>query len=86
MANKGRPKLEKTKDKVLSIRISDEMYQRLLQYTEKHNESMTKVATKGLEKILSRDKQYELFLIKEELMANRKDPRGRTLKSGEVYI
>ena len=46
----------KTKDKVLSIRISDEMYQRLLQYTEKHNESMTKVATKGLEKILSRDK------------------------------
>ena len=31
-------------------------YQRLLQYTEKHNESMTKVATKGLEKILSRDK------------------------------
>ena len=36
MANKGRPKLEKTKDKVLSIRISDEMYQRLLQYTEKH--------------------------------------------------
>lgn len=56
MANKGRPKLGKTKDKVLSIRISDEMYQRLLQYTEKHNESMTKVATKGLEKILSRDK------------------------------
>ena len=57
MANKGRPKLEKTKDKVLSIRISDEMYQRLLQSTEKHNESMTKfVATKGLEEILSRDK------------------------------
>lgn len=56
MANKGRPKLEKTKDKVLSIRISDEMYQRLLQYTEKHNESMTRVATKGLEEILSRDK------------------------------
>lgn len=25
MANKGRPKLEKTKDKVLSIRISDEI-------------------------------------------------------------
>lgn len=55
MASKGRPKLEKTKEKVLSVRISDEMYVRLLQYTEKHNESMTKVATKGLEEILSRD-------------------------------
>lgn len=55
MANKGRPKQEKTKQKVLSVRLSDEMYERLLQYTEKHNESMTTVATKGLEEILSRN-------------------------------
>ena len=62
MANKGRPKLEKTKDKVLSIRISDEMYQRLLQYTEKHNESMKKSQRKVLRKYYQEKNSMSSFL------------------------
>lgn len=55
MAKMGRPKLDKTKKKVLSVRLSDELSERLLVYTEKHNESMTKVAIKALEDYLNQE-------------------------------
>ena len=55
MARTGRPKKDKVKKKVLSVRISDELYARLLSYTEKNNDSMTEVAIRGLERILSED-------------------------------
>lgn len=55
MARTGRPKKDEIKKKVLSVRLSDDLYARLLNYTNKNNESMTEVAIRGLEKVLSED-------------------------------
>lgn len=50
----GRPKLEKKKDKFLSVRLPDEVRNHLLEYTKKHNESITNVTISALEEYFSK--------------------------------
>lgn len=50
----GRPKLENKKDKFLSVRLPDEVRNRLLEYTKKHNESITNVTISALEEYFSK--------------------------------
>lgn len=50
----GRPKLEDKKVKILSVRLPNEMYGQLIEYTKKHDESITKVAIKALEEYFSK--------------------------------
>ena len=54
MAKMGRPKLPNTKKKVVSIRISDQLYAQLLAYAEKHNMTTTDVVLRGVETFISR--------------------------------
>ena len=53
MAKMGRPKSENTKKKVLSIRVSDQLYSQLLAYAEKHNMTTTDVVLRGVETFIS---------------------------------
>ncbi|OUP67218.1 hypothetical protein B5F13_00335 [Drancourtella sp. An177] len=54
MAKMGRPKSENTKKKVLSIRVSDQLYSQLLAYAEKHNMTTTDVVLRGVETFISK--------------------------------
>ena len=52
MARTGRPRSENPKKKVLSIRVEDSMYRRLLAYAEQYHMTVTEVVLLGLEEIL----------------------------------
>ncbi len=56
MAKMGRPKKENKKEKILSIRLSDETYQKLLAYISDTDQTMTEVVLRALEKELSNQK------------------------------
>lgn len=50
----GRPKLENKKDKLLCVRLPNELRNHLLEYTQKHNESITNVTISALEEYFSK--------------------------------
>ena len=52
MARTGRPRSENPKKKVLSIRVEDSMYRRLLAYAKQYHMTVTEVVLLGLEEIL----------------------------------
>ena len=54
MTKMGRPKSENTKKKVLSIRVSDQLYSQMLAYDEKHNMTTTDVVLRGVEAFISK--------------------------------
>lgn len=54
MTKMGRPKSENTKKKVVSIRVSDQLYSQLLAYAEKHNMTTTDVVLRGVETFISK--------------------------------
>ncbi|RHF94943.1 CopG family transcriptional regulator [Roseburia sp. AM23-20] len=49
MAKMGRPKLDVIKDKIVTIRMSDEEYQRLRDYSEKHQQTITETIKEGVD-------------------------------------
>ena len=49
MSKMGRPKSEITKDKIVTIRMSDEEHNRLKEYSEKHQQTITKSIKEGME-------------------------------------
>lgn len=49
----GRPKAEDPKNKTVTIRVTAAEYDRLMQYSEKRNMTMTQVLLDGLEKVYS---------------------------------
>ncbi len=51
MAKMGRPKKDKTKTKVIGIRLSDEEYELLMQYATEHKLTITQVVQLALEKL-----------------------------------
>ena len=53
MAKMGRPKKENKKEKLISARLSDETYHKLLAYISNTDQTMTEVILRGLEKELS---------------------------------
>lgn len=57
MTKMGRPKSENTKKKVLSIRVSDQLYSQLLAYAEKHNMTTTDVVLRGVEAFISKQEE-----------------------------
>ena len=52
MARTGRLRSENPKKKVLSIRVEDSMYRRLLAYAEQYHMTVTEVVLQGLEEVL----------------------------------
>ena len=54
MAKMGRPKAEKPADKKVTIRLTGEEHELLLEYTKNHNMTMTQVVKLAvLEKLMS---------------------------------
>ena len=53
MAKIGRPKSENAKKKTLSIRVEDALYERIRNYAEQHQLTVTEVVLQGLDKVLS---------------------------------
>ena len=53
MAKMGRPKKDIKKEKVISLRLTDEIYQKLLAYISDSGQTKTEVILRGLEKELS---------------------------------
>ena len=56
MAKMGRPKKDKTKDKSVTVRLSEETYQKLLAYASETGQTYTEIVLRGLEKELSDQK------------------------------
>ena len=49
MRKAGRPKLDVTKDRIVTVRVSDEEYHKLRNYSEKHQQTITETIKKGVE-------------------------------------
>ena len=52
----GRPKEENAKRKTITIRLSEDLYKRIVEYAAVHKLSKTDVALQSLEKFLSKQK------------------------------
>lgn len=52
----GRPKLDNAKRKTITIRLSEELYKKIIEYATEHKLSKTDVALQSLEKFLSKKK------------------------------
>ena len=50
----GRPKADNAKRKTITIRLSDELHKRIVEYATEHKMSMTEVALQSLNKFLSK--------------------------------
>lgn len=53
MAKMGRPKVEEVKDKSINMRVTPAEYQKIKEYAQSHNLTITQVLQKGVEKILN---------------------------------
>lgn len=49
MSKMGRPKSDIIKDKIVTIRMSDEEHIKLKNYSEKHQQTITETIKKGVE-------------------------------------
>ena len=56
MAKMGRPKKDVKKEKVISLRLTDEIYQKLLAYISESGQTKTEVILRPNEKELSNQK------------------------------
>jgi len=52
MAKAGRPKADVTKEKVVSVRMKPEEFERLKEYADSSKMTVTQVVQKGVERIL----------------------------------
>ncbi|MCD8181387.1 MAG: hypothetical protein LUF26_07915 [Firmicutes bacterium] len=54
MAKMGRPKSDNPKKKVLSVRVEDALYERICDYADQNNMTVTEVVLESLEKLLNK--------------------------------
>ena len=52
----GRPKMENAKRKTITIRLSEELYKKIIEYATEYKLSKTDVALQSLEKFLPKEK------------------------------
>ena len=64
MKKMGRPKSDNAKKKVLSIRVPDQLYSQMLAYAEQHKMTTTDIVLKGVEILLSEQKNSECFSLR----------------------
>ena len=53
MAKAGRPKQEIIKDKIITMRVTPEEYEKMKQYAQANHLTITQVLQKGVEKLLT---------------------------------
>ena len=52
----GRPKEDNAKRKTITIRLTEDLYKRIVEYAAEHNLSKTEVALQSLERFLPKKK------------------------------
>lgn len=72
MKKMGRPKSDNAKKKVLSIRVPDQLYSQMLAYAEQHKMNTTDIVLKGVEILLSEQKNSKCFSLKRRKLLWRK--------------
>lgn len=55
MAKTGRPPLEGAKHRIITIRMDEEEYAKIVEYSQKSGKTMTQVCKEGLEKIYEQE-------------------------------
>lgn len=65
MAKMGRPKSENAKKKTLSIRVEDALYERICNYAEQHQLTVTEVVLQGLDKVCPTLNSIKPFFFRE---------------------
>lgn len=58
MAKAGRPKVDVTKQKVVSVRMKPEDYDRLKEYADSSDMTVTQVVQKGVDIILEKQEKH----------------------------
>lgn len=56
MGKRGRPKLDVTKERIVTIRMSNEDYRILKEYSEKHQQTITETIKTGVDLLFSNHK------------------------------
>jgi len=54
MSKMGRPPVEKPKQNKVTIRMTDENYKRLMEYNQKHNQSLTETMSEAFELLMKK--------------------------------
>ena len=54
MAKVGRPKQEECKDHKITVRLTNEEYERLVQYVQKNETTITQVTQEAINKFISK--------------------------------
>lgn len=60
MAKAGRPKADITKEKVVSVRMKPEDYEKLKEYADSSEMTVTEVVQKGVSIILDQEKKEDV--------------------------
>lgn len=53
MAKMGRPKIEKVKEKTITIRVTEEEHANINQYAKAHNTTITQIVKQGVDKVIN---------------------------------
>ena len=53
MAKIGRPKIEKVKEKTITIRVTEEEHKIINQYAKAHDTTITQIVKQGVDKIIN---------------------------------
>ena len=56
MGKMGRPKLSETRNKIVTLRLTEEEYQKLKGYSEIHQQTITNTIKKGVDILYKSDK------------------------------
>lgn len=65
MRKRGRPKLDVVKERIVTIRMSDEEYHTLKEYSDKHQQTITETIKMGVDLIYKTHKWGIGFLLLE---------------------
>lgn len=53
MAKMGRPKIDKVKDKTITIRVTEEEHEIISQYAKAQEKTITQIVKQGVEKVIN---------------------------------
>ena len=61
MGKRGRPKLDVVKERIVTIRMSDEEYHTLKEYSDKHQQTITETIKMGVDLLYKTHKWGDFF-------------------------
>ena len=56
MARMGRPKIDKVKEKTITIRVTEEEHAIINQYAKAHDKTITQIVKQGVDKVINQQR------------------------------